>query len=446
MNRNHKAAAVTMGLAAGAALLSNGLTVDAAPVAGATAMTSADEKVVEKNTFSTVAGANKIMADLIATADELVAEREAAAQADILAELKEFKNVGIANVTEYVNVRKKPNVDAEVVGKLYANNYAKVEKAKGNWYKVTSRNVEGYVNGDYLKVGSKKAVQSAGRMIAKVNADSLYIRTKASKKSDVLAMVPKGDALTVIDTSKKKDGWVKVSVHGGEGYVAADYVDVARVYTYGETIAEETARLDAERALFQELQSGEATVEDVRTYVNNVQNNVENTQNNVQASTELQAIATMPVEAPAQTQAPAASASAQAPAAAPSTPAPSASGTYTAPSGSGGSSVVDYASQFVGNPYVYGGTSLTNGCDCSGFVMSVYGHYGVNLPHNSDADLSVGYGVSQNEMQPGDIVVYSGHVGIYAGDGQIVNAANSRDGIRYSNVNYDRILGVRRIF
>ena len=154
----------------------------------------------------------------------------------------------------------------------------------------------------------------------------------------------------------------------------------------------------------------------------------------------------MPVEAPAQTQAPAASASAQAPAAAPSTPAPSASGTYTAPSGSGGSSVVDYASQFVGNPYVYGGTSLTNGCDCSGFVMSVYGHYGVNLPHNSDADLSVGYGVSQNEMQPGDIVVYSGHVGIYAGDGQIVNAANSRDGIRYSNVNYDRILGVRRIF
>ena len=442
MNRNHKAAAVTCGIAAaGAVLLSNGLTVDAAPVAGATAMTSADEKTVQDNSFSTVAGANKIMAELIATADEMVAEREAAIEAKWVAKLGDYKNIGIADVNEYVNVRQKPNADSKVVGKLYANNYAEVKKAKGNWYKVTSRNVDGYVNGDYLKVGDKKAVEKAGRVIAKVKADSLYIRTKASKKADVLAMVPKGDALTVVDASKAKDGWVKVSVHGGEGYVAADYVDVARVYTYGETTAEETARLDAERALLIELQQGEKTVEDVRSYVNHVQNNVQNTQNNVQASREIQAIAQMPANAA--TQAAAQAAPAPAPASAPSQ---SASGNYAAPSGSGGASVVSYASQFVGNPYVYGGTSLTNGCDCSGFVQSVYAHYGVSLPHNSDADMSVGYGVSASEMQPGDIVVYSGHVGIYAGNGQIVNAANSRDGIRYSNANYDRILAVRRIF
>ena len=440
MNRNQKAAVVASSIAAGAAILSGSMVCEAAPVAGATAMASADEKTVEKNSFSTVAGANRAMASLIAAADKLAAEQEAEAKEALLAKLAGYENIAIANVNEYVNVREKPSADSAVVGKLYSNNYAEVKKVKGNWYKVTSRNVNGYVNGDYLLVGSKKAVNSAGRTIAKVNADSLYIRTKPSKKSDVLAMVPKGDALTVIDTSKKKNGWVKVSVHGGEGYVAADYVDVARVFTYGETVAEETARLEAENALIRELQSGQATVEDVRTYVNTVQNNVESG-NNVQASTQIQAIASAPVEAsPEQIQAsiPAPTQSAAA--------APSASGSYSAPAGSGGASVVSYASQFVGNPYVYGGTSLTNGCDCSGFVQSVYAHYGVSLPHNSDADMSVGYGVSASEMQPGDIVVYSGHVGIYAGDGQIVNAANSRDGIRYSNANYDRILAVRRIF
>ena len=117
---------------------------------------------------------------------------------------------------------------------------------------------------------------------------------------------------------------------------------------------------------------------------------------------------------------------------------------YTAPSGTGASSVVDFASQFVGNPYVYGGTSLTSGADCSGFVMSVYAQFGVGLPHSSYAMRSVGYGVT--DMLPGDIVCYSGHVGIYAGNGTIVHAANERYGITYSSVDYMPIIAVRRIF
>lgn len=109
------------------------------------------------------------------------------------------------------------------------------------------------------------------------------------------------------------------------------------------------------------------------------------------------------------------------------------------------SAVVEYAKQFLGNPYVWGGTSLTNGCDCSGFVMKVYEAFGISLPHSSKSDRSVGRAVSFNEIQPGDIVCYDGHVGIYAGNGQIINALNRKSGIVYTNVNYDTVLAVRRV-
>ena len=108
--------------------------------------------------------------------------------------------------------------------------------------------------------------------------------------------------------------------------------------------------------------------------------------------------------------------------------------------------VVDYACQFIGNPYVWGGTSLTNGADCSGFVQSVYAHFGVSLPRTSSAQRSAGYAVSYSEAQPGDIICYNGHVGIYSGNGKIVNAQDPAHGIGISPATYTSIVTVRRIF
>ena len=110
-----------------------------------------------------------------------------------------------------------------------------------------------------------------------------------------------------------------------------------------------------------------------------------------------------------------------------------------------GQAVVDYACQFIGNPYVWGGTSLTNGADCSGFVQQVYAYFGISLPRTSYEQRGVGTAVSYDQAVPGDIVCYDGHVGIYIGDGQIVNAMNPDQGSGISPGTYTNIITVRRV-
>lgn len=114
--------------------------------------------------------------------------------------------------------------------------------------------------------------------------------------------------------------------------------------------------------------------------------------------------------------------------------------------GSGlGSQIASYGCQFIGNPYVYGGNSLTNGTDCSGFTQAVYAHFGIRIPRDSTSQRFAGRGVSYEEARPGDLICYAGHVGLYIGNGQIVHASTERTGIKISNATYRTILAVRRI-
>lgn len=110
-----------------------------------------------------------------------------------------------------------------------------------------------------------------------------------------------------------------------------------------------------------------------------------------------------------------------------------------------GQQICDYACQFVGNPYVFGGTSLTDGADCSGFTQAVFAHFGISIPRDSYSQRSCGVGVAYEDAQPGDIICYAGHVALYLGDGQIVHASTEQTGITYGYASYRTILAVRRV-
>ncbi len=310
-----------------------------------------------------------------------------------------FRNLVIAQVTNYVNVRSLPSEEGEILGKLYNNSVGTFISEENGWYQISSGSVTGYVKGEFCVTG-EDAVELAkrvGKRIATVTTQTLFVRTEPSTECSILGMVPEADDLIVLEET---EGWVKVDVEEGIGWVSTDYVSLHSEFVQAESKEEEERRLAKEEEERQKARAAAAQ-------------KAAESQQNAQNS------------APAQN-----------------------TQSYSVSGGSEmGQAVAEYGLQFVGYPYVYGGSSLTNGTDCSGFVMSVYANFGVSLPHSSAADRSQGYGVDGLEnAQPGDIVCYSGHVGIYIGNGQIVHASNERTGIIVSNANYRNILAIRRIF
>ena len=364
------------------------ISVGSAQVGGFADLASTSDKISRKSS-------EKKIVDTVVVSEGYTRDLRAAAGRGLSEEGESFKDLVIAKVNDYVNVRDIPSEDGEIVGKLYNKSVGSFIEEEDGWYKISSGSVEGFVKAEFCVTGDDAVdyAKEVGTRIATVNTTTLKVREKPGLEETVLGLIPIEDELIV---TEELDGWVKVNIEEGDGYVSTDYVTLSTEFVKAESIAEEKARLAkeeearkaakaaAKKKTAENAASGKKSEEGGKTYAN--------------------------------------------------------------PTGSTGADVVQFAKQFVGNPYVWGGTSLTNGADCSGFVMSVYKNFGVSLPHSSAADRSVGAAVNGLEnAQPGDIICYSGHVGIYAGNGQIVHASTSRTGIIVSNANYRSILSIRRI-
>ena len=348
------------------------------------------------STSGTLSKSSIKIEDTVVVSEGYTRDLREAAGSGLSEEEEGFKNLVIAKVNDYVNVRSIPSEEGEIVGKLYNKSVGSFIEEEDGWYKISSGSVEGYVKGEFCVTGDDAVdyAKEVGTRIATVTTTTLKVREQPGLEETVLGLVPIEDELIV---TEELDGWVKVNIEEGDGYVSTDYVTLSTEFVKAESIAEEKARLAKEEEARKAAQAAAK----------------KKAEENKSSGSKSES---------------------------------SGGKTYANPTGSSGADVVQFAKQFVGNPYVYGGTSLTNGADCSGFVMSVYKNFGVSLPHSSAADRSVGAAVNGLEnAQPGDIICYSGHVGIYAGDGQIVHASTSRTGIIVSSATYRSILSIRRI-
>ena len=399
-----------------------------------------------------------------------------------------------AQCEEYINVRSEADENSEVVAKLYNDAAATVEETEDNgWYKITSGNAVGYVKAEYFATGEKaqEIASQVGYNVAVVNAEALNIRTAPSEESDVIDVAGQSDELEVVDTS---EGWATVALGNDVyGFIHPDYCEYKTYYPTAVTLEEEAAREAAmRRAEEAKAQAADLSYAEETTYEENTAEDVSDNENTVSEDTtyieETPETDTPYTEAPEtdapyteapytevpETDAPYTEAPetevpetdapyTEAPETevpetdAPYTEAPETEAPYTeAPEtdtpytetpdtnsdSSLGQQIADYAVQFVGNPYVYGGTSLTNGADCSGFTQSVMANFGIYLARTAADQSYGGTSVSISDIQPGDLLFYSdgggiSHVAMYIGGGQIVHAATESQGIIISNYNYD---------
>ena len=304
-------------------------------------------------------------------------------------EYPEWQEYAVANIEGSLRVRAEASTDAEIVGKLYPYAVAHVVERGEEWSKVESGSVSGYVANEFLMFGDEAGayITENYKYCASVEVPALNVRQDQSTESECIGSVTGGQELDVLGET---DEWVEIQYNDDTvGYVAKEFVEVGWNYPTAMTLEEEQAMIEAALA--------------------------EKAAKAAQTTTRSSEIAVLP---PVNT---------------------SAEGLAL------GQQIASYACQFVGNPYVYGGSSLTNGTDCSGFTMAVYAQFGYSLSHSSAVQMSQGTAVSLDAVQPGDIICYSGHVGLYIGGGQIVHASTESTGIIISNMYYTSPIGARRI-
>lgn len=308
--------------------------------------------------------------------------------------LNMYDNLGISNVSNYLNIREEPKEDGKIVGKMTSKSAGEILEATedGEWYKIKSGPVTGYVKSKYILTGdaAKAEALNVAELMAIVSTDKLNARTEPSAEAPIWTQISNSERYIVL---KQLDGWVEIELDSTSAYVATDFVDVR--YALNEAIK------------FTPIE--EVKEEPSTNKGNSNKGSTNKGSSNKGSSNKGGGVGNTP---------------------------------GTAAGSSKRTQIVNYAEQFLGNPYVWGGTSLTNGADCSGFTMAVMGHFGISLPHHSGSQAGAGKSISSSEMRPGDLLFYTNsggtinHVSMYIGNGQVIHASNARDGIKISTWNY----------
>lgn len=315
-------------------------------------------------------------------------------------EENEYADLAIANVRNYVNVRSEASTNGKIVGKIYDGAVAHVleitEGEDGDWFRMVSGNVEGYIKAEFFIYGDDAAqvIDEYVTRYAVVNVTRLNVRKEPSIDAKRIGYIDSGERVKLLEDLGE---WLKVQYTSGKtGYVSAQYVNVVEEFIYAKTLEEEAAERAAQKALEERRKASEEKA-------------AENT--------------AVTVTPPA--------------------------GDYETTSDLR-RAIVDYSMQFLGNKYVSGGKSLVTGTDCSGFTSLIYAEFGYALSRTPSGQLSgAGRAVSYSEIQPGDVICYGSkkctHVGLYIGDGQIIHSANPRKGVVIQRADFMNILGVRNI-
>lgn len=312
----------------------------------------------------------------------------------------EYAELAIADVSNYVNVRREAGTDSEIVGKIYDGAVAHVLEVCGeekDWFRIVSGNVEGYIKAEFFLYGEAavNAIDEYVTRYAVVQADRLNVREKPDIEARRIGYIDNGERVKLLG---EEGEWLQVQYTSSKkGYVAAEYVTVTEEFVYAKTLEEEAAELAARR----ELESRQSVPESVAA--ENVTMAVAPPSESYGSNEELR------------------------------------------------SGIVEYAMQFLGNKYVHGGQSLVTGTDCSGFTSLIYAEFGYAVSRTPAGQLANdGRSIAYSEIQPGDIICYGSgskctHVALYIGDGQIIHAANSRKGVVIYEADYDTIMGVKNV-
>ncbi len=400
-------------------------------------------------------------------------------EAALVAAPADYENIAVSQVTDYVNIREEATTNSKIVGKIYNNCAATiletVEGEGGSWYRIQSGTVNGFIKSEYFITGqeAETLAQSIGREFVTVSADNLRLREEPNLTSNVLTMVSSGSRYVV---QGDEGDFYKVEVDADLiGYIAKSYCQTEVEFDQAVSLEEERQKLEEEAQRKREAQTAIANLEQaIRVEENKAASGNTGSSSSSQTSENV-IISENPAasddsaktSAPSASQSQGSSSSGQSASqsqTASSAPSGSSSqknsqtsstgpsiGTVSSPVIGPGSSaavvsasrtaIVAYAKQFLGNPYVYGGTSLTNGADCSGFTQSVFAHFGITTGRSSRDQAAKGKEISLSAVQPGDLLFYASgstinHVAIYIGDGKIIHSSNPTTGITITNSNY----------